>query len=162
MTSNDHFSKQTSFVYKPKVFWMIHHNNHFISKIHFIFKIMRLCVGSGFLVLHHRHRKPRHFCSLSPRKTMFDHNWRVFHPREGSISTSWYPAHIFFTISINHTTLLDVISFNRAHPINTNAVSIYQPCTYTHLIRCPCAYAMQLCHCQLYHVTYMMNVIWTI
>ena len=31
MTFNDHFSKQFSFVYKPKAFWMIHHNDHLYS-----------------------------------------------------------------------------------------------------------------------------------
>ena len=62
------FQKQISFVYKPKAFWMIHHNDNFI------FKIMRLFVGSGFLVLHRRLRKPIHFYGLSSLGTMSDHN----------------------------------------------------------------------------------------
>ena len=48
--------EQNSFAYKPKAFWMIHHNDHFIYKIHFMFKIIHLCVGSKFLVPHHRLR----------------------------------------------------------------------------------------------------------
>ena len=86
MTSNDHF--QISFVYKPKAFWMIHHNNHFI------FKIMRLYVGSGFLVSHHGLRKPRHFYGLASIGTISDHNWRAFHPRE-DLSLLTETRHIF-------------------------------------------------------------------
>ena len=51
--------KTKYFVYKPKAFWMIHHNDRFI------FKIIRLFVGSGFLVSHRGLRKPRHFYDLS-------------------------------------------------------------------------------------------------
>ena len=69
--------KTKSFVYKLKAFWMIHHNDNFI------FKIMRLCVGSGFLVSHHKLNKLRHSYDLSPMGTMSDHNWWVFHPRGG-------------------------------------------------------------------------------
>ena len=77
MTSNDHFSKQFSFVYKPKYFWMIHLNDNFI------FKTMCLFVGSEFLVSHRRLCKPKHFYALSSLETMFDHNWQVFHQRGG-------------------------------------------------------------------------------
>ena len=79
MTSNYQFSKPISFVYKPKAFWMIHHSDHFV------FKTMRLYVGSRFLVSHRGLLKPRHFYGLSPLGTMFDHNWLVFHP-SGDIS----------------------------------------------------------------------------
>ena len=48
---------------------------------HFIFKTMRLCMGSGFLVSHRGLREPRHFYDFSPMGNMFDHNWRAFHPR---------------------------------------------------------------------------------
>ena len=45
-----------------------------------------------------------------------------------------------------------------------NAVLIYQPCTHTHLMRCPLADAMQLCHCvfvpcHIYDECYMDNFI---
>ena len=61
MTSNDHFQNKFHLFINPKAFWMIHHNDHFIFKIHFMFKIMHLYVGSGFLVSHHELHKPRHF-----------------------------------------------------------------------------------------------------
>ena len=64
---------------KPS-FWMTS-NDHFIFKIHFMFKIMRLCVGSRFLVSHYGLRKPRHFYDLSPLRTMSDHNWQAVHSR---------------------------------------------------------------------------------
>ena len=40
-------------------------------------------MGSEFLVLHCRLRKPRCFYSLSSLGTMSDYNWRVFHPGGG-------------------------------------------------------------------------------
>ena len=111
MTSNDYFSKQISFSYKPKDFSMIHHNDHFI------FKTMHLFMSRGFLVSHPRLRKPRHFYGLSPLGTMSDHNWRAFHPR-GDLSLLVNTRHIFsLPFLINGVTLLDVVPFNRAHPI---------------------------------------------
>ena len=67
---------------------MIYHNDHFI------FKIMRLFVGSGFLVSHRELRKPRHFYDISPLGTMSDHNWRAFHPME-DLSLLVDTRHIF-------------------------------------------------------------------
>ena len=73
-----------------------------------------------------------------------------------------YPTHVFFISFFFYATvrlILDVVPFYRAHyrTPNTesiyhvlttyhrtlNTVSIYQPCTHTHLMQCPCAYAMQ-------------------
>ena len=82
------FQKQISFVDKQKDFGMIHHNDHFI------FKIMRLFVGSGFLVSHHKLYKPRHFYGISQLGTMSDHNWWVFHLR-GDLSLLADTRHIF-------------------------------------------------------------------
>ena len=45
MTSNDHFQNKISIVCNPKAFWMIHHNDHFLFKIHFMFKTI-LCSNS--------------------------------------------------------------------------------------------------------------------
>ena len=64
MTSNDHFQKKKSIVCKPKTFWMIHHNDNFIFKIHFMFKIMHLCVGSRFLVSHCGSANPKTFIAF--------------------------------------------------------------------------------------------------
>ena len=95
MTSNDHFQNKISIVCKPKDFWMIHYNDHFIFKIFFMFKIMRLCMGSRFFVSHRGLRKPRHFYGLSLLGTMSNHNWRAFHPREDP-SLLADTRHIFF------------------------------------------------------------------
>ena len=67
---------------------MTRHNDHFI------FKIMYPFVGSGFLVSYCGLRKPKHFYSLSPIGTMFDHNWRAFHQRE-DLSLFVDTRHIF-------------------------------------------------------------------
>ena len=141
MTSNDHFSKQISFVYKLKAFWMINHNDHFI------FKTMFLFVGSGFLVFQRGLRKPIHFYGLSPPRTMSNHNWRVFHPR-GDLSLLVDTRHIF-SLPFNSTVRLCwMLSHLRSPPNQTpNVVSIYQPCTHTDLMRCPHAYAMQKFNC---------------
>ena len=88
MTSNDHFQKKYLFVYKPKAFWMLHHNNHFI------FKIMRLYVGNGFLLSPRGLHNPKHFYGLSPLGTISDHIWRAFHPRE-DLSLLANTRHIF-------------------------------------------------------------------
>ena len=95
MTSNDHFQKKKSIVCKPKTFWMIHHNDNFIFKIHFMFKIMHLCVGSRFLVSHRGLCKPKNFYSLSPLRTMSYHIWSAFHPRE-DLSLIVDTQHIFY------------------------------------------------------------------
>ena len=80
---------QNKFIcFKPKTFWMIHLNDHFI------FKIMCLFVGSEFLVLHHRLRKPRHFYGLSSLGILSNHNWQIFHPR-GDLSLLANTRHIF-------------------------------------------------------------------
>ena len=117
---------------------MIHLNDHFI------FKTIRLFVSNKFLVSHPRLCKPRHFYRLSPLGTMSDHNWQFF-TREGDLSLLDNTRHIFFfTTLFNRSTLLDVVPFNRAfHNQTPNAMSIHQPYTHTHLIRFPCAYAMQ-------------------
>ena len=80
--------KNISFVYKPKAFWMIHHNDHFIFKFHVPF------MGIGNLVSHRRICKPRHVYDLSPLGTMSDHNWRVFYLRR-DLSLLIDTRHIF-------------------------------------------------------------------
>ena len=119
-------------------------------------KSMRLFVGSGFLVSHHELNKPRHFYGLSLLGTMSDHNWRVFHLRGGGggggiypfllIPDTYFPFHVtmrlYWTLSHLPTTPTQTL----------NAVSIYQPCTHTHEIRCfPCICNAKY-HCMLAHV----------
>ena len=41
-----------------------------------------------------------------------------------------------FSISWNHTTLLDFAPFTEPTQLTPNTVSIYQPCTHTHEMRC--------------------------
>ena len=54
ITSNDHFTKQISFVFKPKFFWM------FTSMIICFQKSMCLLEVENFSGSHHRLRKPVH------------------------------------------------------------------------------------------------------
>ena len=134
---------------------MIHHSDHFI------FKIMRLFVGSGFLVSHRWLCKPRHFYGLSTLGTMFDHNWWVFHSREDLFLLDDTQHNFFFTILINRATLLDVVPFNRAHPINTkrsvNSLTMHSH-PFNAMSLCICN---ARCHCMSYHVTCIMNATWT-
>ena len=73
---------------------------------------------------------------------MSNQEYRVFHPR-------WYLSlltqHTYFSFPFFYAVriILDVVPFYRAHHRTLNTVSIYQPCTHTHLMRCPRAYAMQ-------------------
>ena len=60
----------------------------------------------------------------------------------------------------NRATLLDVVPPYRVHHQTPNAVLIHT--THTHFMRFPSAYALRCTISCLYHVTYMMNVIWTI
>ena len=131
---------------------MIHHNDNFIFKIHAPF------VGSGFLVSHYGLRKPRHFYSLSPLGTIFDHNWWVFHPR------GIYPFLLMpDTYFLFHATIRFywTLSHFPSPPNQTpNAVSIYKPCTHTLEMRCFPYICNAKCHCMFSHVTCMMNTTW--
>ena len=128
ITSNDHFQKKNSFVYKPKAFWMIHHNDHFI------FKILHLFMGSRFLVSHRGLYKPRHFYGFSPLETMSDHNWRVFYSR-GDLSLLVDTRHIYSLPFYSTVRLCWKLSHLSSPPNQTqNIISIYQLCTHTHLM----------------------------
>ena len=127
-------------------------------------KFMCLYVGSGFLVFHRGFCKSRHFYGLSPLGTMLDHNWRVFHSRGGIYPFLLIPSTLFFffTIFINCVTLLDVIPFNRAHPISTKrSVDLPTMHSYPFNAMSPCICNAR-CHCMLYQVTCIMNATWTI
>ena len=140
---------------------MIHHNDHFIFKIHFfIFKIMRLCMGSGFLVLHCRVSKLRHFYGLSPLGTMSNHNWWVFHSM-GDLSQL---VDDIFSLPFQSTVRLYWTLSHLAEPTQSNTkISVDLPTMHSHPFN-----AMSQCICNvcaiayLYHVTYMMNAIWAI
>ena len=119
---------------------MIHHNYHFIFKIHFMFKIMRLCVCNGFLVSHHGLRKPIH--RWGPCLTII-----------GRLSTRGR-IYVFFLISdtyflyhlINHVTLLDVVSFTKPTQSNTKHGVKFTNHALTHLNRCnECMQCMRHC-----------------
>ena len=122
------------------------------------YKSMRLFMGSGFLVSHHGLRKSKHFYGLSPPRTMSDHNWWVF-TRGGIypfllIPDTYFPFHAIVR-------LCWTLSHLSSPPNQTpNVVSIYQPCTHTHEMRCfPCICNAK-CHYMLSHVTCIMNTIW--
>ena len=124
-------------------------------------KFMRLFVGSEFLVSHRGLRKPRHFYGLSPLGTMSDHNWKFFHPK------GIYPFLLIpdtFSVSCNRATLLDFVPFTEPTQSTPNAVSIYQPCTHTHEMRCfPCTcntkMSLPVISCYMYNEHYMKQFI---
>ena len=131
---------------------MIHHNDHFIFKIHAPF------VGSKILVSHRGLRKPRHFYDLSPLGTMSDHNWRVFHSR-GDLSLLADTWHIF-SVSCNHATLLDAVLFTEPTKSNTKH-SVDLPTMHSHPTQCDapvhiqCKMPLHVISCYMYNEHYM-------
>ena len=121
-------------------------------------KFMLFFVGSGFLESHCGLRKPRQFYGLSSLGTMCDYNWWVFHQSK-DLSLFVDTRHIF-SISCNHTTLLDIVPLPSPPNRTPNAVSIYQPCTHTHEMQCYPCICNAKCHCMFYHVTCIMNTTW--
>ena len=120
-------------------------------------KSMRLYVGSGFLVSHHRLCKPRHFYDLSTLGTMSDHNWRAFHPRE-DLSLLSNTRHIFYLPFYSTVRLYSMLSHLPSPPNQTpNTVSILST-IHSHPFNAmsPCICNAR-CHCMLYHVTCPMN-----
>ena len=109
-------------------------------------------LGRRILVSHHGLLKPRHFYSLSSLWTMSYHSWRVFSPDRGIYPFLLIPDTYFqFHATVQ---LCWTLSHLPSLPNQTpNVVSIYQPCTYTHEMRCfPCMCNVK-CHCMLAHVT---------
>ena len=134
---------------------MIHLNDHFI------FKTMCLFVGSEFLASHHRLHKPRPFYYLSPLGTMSNHNWRVFHPRE-FLSLLANTRHIF-SLPLYSTVRLCWTLSHLTEPTQANTKRSVDSSTMHSLpfnAMSPCI-SNAICHCMLYHATYMMNVTWT-
>ena len=133
---------------------MIHHNDHFIFKIHAPF-----FMGSGFLVSHRRIHRPRHFYGLSPLGTMSDHNWRVFHPT-GDLSLLADNCHIFSLSFQSTAQVCWTLSYLPSSTNQTsNTVSIYQPCTHTQPNAMPpCIYNAKF-HYILAHVTCIIHYI---
>ena len=134
---------------------MIHYNDHFI------FKIMRLYVGSGFLVSHPGFHKPRHFYNLSLLGTMSDHNWQVFHLR-GDLSLLGDTRHIF-SLSFSLTVRLCWTLSNLTESSQSNTKrNIDLSIMYSHPFHgmSPCIFNA-ICHCMLYHVICLMNATWT-
>ena len=126
-------------------------------------KSMHLFVGSRFLVSHRGLRKPRYFYGLSLLGTMSGHIWQVFHPR-GDLSLLADTRHIFSLSCINRVPLLDVVPFNRAHPIKHQTQCRFinhQLNPYNAMSRCICN---AICYClfvpgHIYDECYMENFI---
>ena len=152
MTSNDHFQNQFHLFMNQNIFKL------YITMIILYSKSMCFFMGSGFLVSHRGLCKPKHFYDLSSLGTMSDHDWQVFHPR------GIYPFLLMLDTYFSfHATvrLCWTLSHLLSPPNQTpNVVSIYQPCTHTHEMRCfPCICKAK-CHCMLYHATCIMNTTW--
>ena len=154
MTSNYHFQNKFHLFINQNLFWMIHHNDHFI------FKTMRLFVGSEFYVSHRRLCNPRHFYGLSPLATMSDHNWPVFHSR-GDLSFLADTRHIFslpFSSIVQlYWTLSHLTKPNQSNTKrNVNSLTMHSH-TFNAMNPCICN---AIRHCMLYHVTCMVNATW--
>ena len=119
-------------------------------------------MGRGFFVSHHELRKPRHFYGLSPLRTMSDHNWRAFHPREdlsllsntqyifslpfySTVRLCWMLSHLTEPTQSNTKRGVDLLTMH-SHPFNAMSM-------------CICNAG---CHYMLYHVTCTMNATLTI
>ena len=134
---------------------MIHHNDHFI------FKTMRLLMGSGFLVSYRGNHKPRHFYGLSPLGNMSYHNWRVFHPKR-DLSLLVDTRHIF-SLPFYSTVRLCWRLSHLIEPTQSNTKrSVNSLTMHSHPFNAmsPCICNTR-CHCMLYHVTCIMNATWT-
>ena len=119
---------------------MIHHNDHFIFKIHFMFKIMLLCVGSGFLVSHCGLRKPIHQWGLY--LTIISGLFT-----RGRIYLFFLIPDTYFLYHFNQS--CDSVGCSpiyRAHPIKHQTQCRFTNHALTHLNRCTRAYAMYA-HC---------------
>ena len=129
---------------------------------HFIFKTMRLFMGSEFLVSHHRLCKPIHFYGLSLLGTMSDHNWWVFHPK-GDLSLLSNTRHIFSLPLYSTVRLCWMLSHLTESTYSNTKRSVNSSTMHSHPFNAmpPCI-CNTICHCMLYHVTCIMNATWTI
>ena len=115
-----------------------------------------------FLLSHRRLRKPRQFYGLSPLGTMFDHNWRVFHPR-GDLSLLANTRHIF-SLPFYSTVRLRWTLSHSTEPTQSNikrSVSLSTMHSHPFNAISPCI-CNSRCHYMLYHVTCMMDATWKI
>ena len=132
---------------------MIHHNDHFIFKIHAHFCGYRIfwCLTVG---------------STNPDTFTAFHLWGLclaiiggFFTREGIYPFLLIPGTYF----LFHATvrLCWTLSHLPSLPNKTpKAMSIYQPCTHIQLNVMPSCIYNTKCHCLLSHVTCIMNTIW--
>ena len=132
----------------------------------FIFKTMRLFVGSEFLVSHCRLRKPRHFYGVSPLGTMSDHNWRGFHPRR-DLSLLANTRHIFSlplysTVRLYWTLsyLTELTQSNTKHSVDSSTMhshpfNVISPCI------CNAICHLHVISCHMHNECYMDNTIHT-
>ena len=148
---------QNSFVFKPKAFWMLHLNDHFI------FKTMCLLWAANFGVA----PQALHAYTLSRALTvgiMYNHIYRGLSPEGVSISACYYPTHISFSCiqpwdSVgrrptipsppNQSPNAVLIITLHSHPFN--AMSL---CICNAMSSCICN---AMSHCMLYHATCIMN-----
>ena len=114
-------------------------------------KFMRLFMGNGFLVSHRGLLKPRHFYGLSPLGLCLTIIGGFF-TRGGIypfllIPDTYFPFHATVRLC---WTLSHLLSPPNKTP---NALSIYQPCTHSHEMRCFSCICNAKCYCMLAHVT---------
>ena len=134
---------------------MPYFNDYFILQNHVSF------VGSEFSGFHRRLHMPSYtFTGFHHCTHMYNQKYQVFHLR-GYLSLLAITQHIF-SCFCNSVTLLN---FNQQYQ-PTHQITKYgvcsQSCTYTHEMRCLCAYAMHYAISYQFHVSYVMNAIWTI
>ena len=153
---NDHFSKTKDFCFK---------NQNPLDKLQYslVFTKSRvfLWVANFWGLTAGFARLPTLLQTFITGYICLTKNTRVF-TRGGIYPSLLYPTHVFFISFFFYAIvrlILDVFPFYRAHNRTPNTVSIYhvlttyhrtlntvliyQPCTHTHLMRCPREYAMQ-------------------
>ena len=136
--------KPNSFVYKPKSFWMLHLNYHFIYKTHESFRTMNFSVAS----------QASHAFTFSRAFTvgiLYNHKYRVFHSRGYLSFLVIITRHIF---SFSCIQPCDSVGRRHILPEPTKSITKHNV-DYNHaltLIQCDVPMHMQcnaMCHCML-------------
>ena len=134
ITSNDHFTKQIHLFSNQKLFGC------YTSMIIHIQNSCVFCEATNFRGLTAGFRTPSNtFWTFT--MGVFD-PVRVFHPRENLALLAITRHKFSFTIPCNCATLLDFVQRTKSTQSITKHSVDFQPCTHTHSMRCPLAYAM--------------------
>ena len=147
--------KPNSFVYKPKAFWMLHLNDHFIYKTHVYFRTVNFSVASQSS---HTYTFSRAFTV----RILYNHKYQVFHPRGYLSFLVIITRHIFSFSCIQPCDSVERRSTVPSPPNQSpNAVLIITMYSHSFNAMSPCiCNAMQICNAPL-HVNMLYHATWT-